>query len=103
ATVTAPDGSPVGKREVGWCVQPEADEFARLEPNREALESIAARTKGAVVPSDGLAEFDASLPARAAPVMETWVSPLWHRGWYFRLAVGGLVAEWGLRRRHGLA
>ncbi len=103
ATVSAPDGSPVGKREVGWCVQPEADEFARLEPNREALEVIAARTKGAVVPADGLAEFVAGLPARAAPVMETWVSPLWHRGWYFLLAVGCLVAEWGLRRRHGLA
>lgn len=103
ATVSAPDGSPVGKREVGWCVQPEADEFARLEPNREALEAIAARTKGAVVPSDGLAEFVAGLPARAAPVMETWVSPLWHRGWYFLLAVGCLVAEWGLRRWYGLA
>jgi uncharacterized membrane protein len=103
ATVTAPDGSAVGRREVGWCVQPEADEFARLDPNRELLEAIATRTKGEVVPADKLDEFVSTLPTRTAPVMEAWVTPLWHRGWYFLLAVGCLVAEWGLRRRHGLA
>lgn len=103
ATVTAPDGSAVGRREVGWCVQPEADEFARLEPNRELLEAIATRTGGETVAADGLAEFVAALPSRKAPNMEVWVTPLWHRGSYFLVAVLCLVAEWGLRRRFGLA
>ncbi len=103
ATVTAPDGSAVGRREVGWCVQPEADEFASLEPNRELLEAIATRTGGETVAADGLADFVAGLPSRQAPNMEVWVSPLWHRGSYFLVAVLCLVAEWGLRRRFGLA
>ncbi|AWM36563.1 hypothetical protein GobsT_56240 [Gemmata obscuriglobus] len=103
ATVTGPDGAPVGRREVGWCVQPEADEFARLEPNRELLATVASRTRGETVPADGLTEFVAGLPTRQAPNMAAWVSPLWHRGAYFLVAVLCLVAEWGLRRRYGLA
>ncbi|QEL19652.1 glutamine amidotransferase [Limnoglobus roseus] len=103
ATVTAPDGSTVGKREVGWCVQPEADEFARLEPNRELLEQIATRTQGEVVPADGLERFVANLPSRKAPNMEAWATPLWHRGWYFAVTLLCLAAEWGLRRRFGMA
>lgn len=103
ATVTAPDGSPVGRREIGWCVQPEADEFARLEPNRELLEGVATRTRGETIPSDGLSAFVSGLPSRQAPSMEVWVAPLWHRTSYFLVAVLCLVAEWGLRRRYGLA
>lgn len=103
ATVTAPDGSQVGRREVGWCVQPEADEFARLEPNRELLEAVASRTKGEAIPADKLATFVDGLPFRQAPNMEVWVAPLWHRAWYFLVAVLCLVAEWGIRRRSGSA
>jgi hypothetical protein len=84
-------------------MQPEADEFARLDPNRELLESIASRTRGEVISADGLPAFVAGLPSREAPRMEAWVSPLWHRGTYFLLAILCLVAEWGLRRRFGLA
>lgn len=103
ATVTAPDGSQVGRREVGWCVQPEADEFARLEPNRELLEAVASRTKGEAIPADKLPAFVDGLPFRQAPNMEVWTAPLWHRGWYFFVAVLCLVAEWGIRRRSGSA
>jgi uncharacterized membrane protein len=103
ATVTAPDGSAVGRREVGWCVQPEADEFARLDTNRELLESIAGRTRGETIPADGLPAFVDGLPNRQAPNMEVWVAPLWHRAWYFLIAVACLVAEWGIRRRAGAA
>jgi uncharacterized membrane protein len=103
ATVTAPDGSAVGRREVGWCVQPEADEFARLDTNRELLESIAGRTRGETIPADGLPAFVDGLPNRPAPNMEVWVAPLWHRAWYFLIAVACLVAEWGVRRRAGAA
>jgi hypothetical protein len=67
------------------------------------LESIANRTKGETVAADGLSEFVAGLPSRKAPNMEVWVSPLWHRAWYFLTAVLCLLAEWGIRRRHGLA
>jgi uncharacterized membrane protein len=103
ATVTAPDGSQVGRREVGWCVQPEADEFARLEPNRELLEAVASRTKGETILADRLPAFIEGLPFRQAPNMEVWIAPLWHRGWYFLVAVFCLVAEWGIRRQSGLA
>jgi hypothetical protein len=103
ATVLAPDGSAVGRHEVGWCVQPEADEFARSEPNRVLLESLATRTNGQVIPAEDLAGFVADLSFRTAPVMETWVSPIWHRASYFLLAILCLIAEWGLRRRHGMA
>ena len=53
ATATAPDGSAVGEREAGWVAQPAADEFARLEPDREFLSTIAAKTKGELVDEQG--------------------------------------------------
>jgi uncharacterized membrane protein len=99
----APDGSTVGEREAGWAAQPVADEFARLEPNREFLESIAAKTRGEIVDGDHLPAFVASLSARSAPVTEPWTSPLWHQPLYFLVAIGCLLGEWGLRRVNGLA
>ena len=66
-TATAPDGSAVGEREAGWAAQPAADEFARLEPDREYLKSIASKTHGEVVDGDRLASFVASLSSRDAP------------------------------------
>lgn len=103
ATVTESDGKAAGRREVGWVVQPEADEFAKLEPDREFLQSLADRTKGQLVDASGLNTFVENLPSRAAPVTEAWVAPLWHRGWYFLVTLACLAAEWGLRRRYGMA
>ncbi|MCA1685417.1 MAG: hypothetical protein LC745_05425, partial [Planctomycetia bacterium] len=103
ATATAPDGSAVGAREAGWAAQPSADEFARLEPDRDALKAIAAKTGGEVVDGSRLDAFVAGLPARGAPITEPWTSPLWHQPLYFLLAVACLTAEWGLRRVNGLA
>ncbi len=102
ATATAPDGAPVGQREAGWAAQPAADEFARLQPDREWLESIAARTKGEVVDGDRLSAFVNSLASRDAPINEPWISPLWHQPLYFLIAIACLGAEWGLRRVNGL-
>ena len=34
--------------------------------------------------------------------METVTRPLWHNPWLFLVALGALVAEWGLRRNQGL-
>ena len=67
ATATAPDGSTVGEREAGWAAQPAADEFARLEPDREFLKTIASKTQGEVVDGDSLASFVASLSSRERP------------------------------------
>ncbi len=103
ASATAPDGAAVGEREAGWAAQPAADEFARLQPDRDFLQTIAAKTKGEVVNGDRLASFVASLSARDAPITEPWISPLWHQPWYFLMAIVCLTAEWGLRRINGLA
>ena len=103
ASATAPDGRAVGAREAGWAAQPSADEFARLEPDDEALKAIARKTRGEVVDGDRLDAFVASLNARAAPITEPWTSPLWHHPLYYLIAIACLAAEWGVRRIHGLA
>jgi hypothetical protein len=103
ATATAPDGSTIGEREAGWAAQPAADEFARLEPDREFLKSIASRTGGELVDGEHLASFVSSLSSRSAPITEPWREPLWHQPLYFLAAITFLLAEWGLRRVNGLA
>ncbi len=103
AAVTAPDGSVVGEREAGWAAQPAADEFARLEPDRDYLKTIAAKTGGEVVDGNRLSSFVASLSSRSAPITEPWTSPLWHQPLYFLAAILCLLGEWGLRRFNGLA
>jgi hypothetical protein len=103
ATASAPDGSPVGEREAGWVAQPAADEFARLEPNREFLKTIASKTNGELVESNGLDSFVSSLSSRNAPITEPWTSPLWHHPLYLLFAIVCLSAEWGIRRINGLA
>ena len=103
AVATAPDGSSVGEREAGWASQPAADEFARLEPDREGLKALAARTGGEVVDGDALDAFAARLASRDAPITEPWTAPLWHHPAYFLAAIAALAAEWALRRVNGLS
>jgi len=103
ATATAPDGSAVGEQEAGWVAQPAADEFARLEPDKDFLSTIAAKTHGELVDGRKLAAFVSGLPLRNAPITETWTSPLWHQPLYLIAALLCLTAEWGLRRKSGLA
>jgi hypothetical protein len=103
ATASAPDGSTIGAREAGWTAQPAADEFARLEPDRDYLKTIADKTHGELVDGDRLDAFVASLSSRHAPISEPWTSPLWHQPFYFLIAIACLTAEWGLRRINGLA
>jgi len=102
AVVTAPDGSAVGERELGWAVEPETEEFRRLSGNRGLLERIAASSGGEVVTLAGLNQFVAGLPNRKIPVVETWTYPLWHQWSVLAIAIGCLVGEWGLRRWKGL-
>jgi hypothetical protein len=103
AAATAPDGSAIGEREAGWAAQPAADEFARLEPDREYLKSIAEKTHGEIVDGERLESFVASLSSRHAPITEPWTSPLWHQPLYLLITIVCLTAEWGLRRVNGLA
>lgn len=102
-TVTAADGSEVGQREIGWSVEPQTEEFRALSVNRPLLEQIAQQSGGEVISADNLDAFVASLPNRKIPNIETWTYPLWHQSSVFLLAIGCLVAEWGLRRWKGMA
>jgi hypothetical protein len=103
ATATAPDGSAVGEQEAGWVAQPAADEFARLEPDRDFLNTIAKRTHGELVDGQRLSAFVSGLSFRDAPITETWTSPLWHHPFYLIAALACLTGEWTLRRKSGLA
>ncbi|WP_435011488.1 glutamine amidotransferase [Tundrisphaera lichenicola] len=103
ASATAPDGSAVGTREAGWAAQPAAEEFARLEPDRAFLKSLAEKTGGEVIDGDRLDAFVAGLSSRDAPITEPWTSPLWHQPLFFLGAIACLAGEWGLRRINGLA
>ncbi len=102
ATVTNALGAPNGFATTGWASDLAADEFASLAPNRPLLDEIARRTGGRTVNPDQLDDLAAQLPLKPAPVMETVTEPLWHTPWLFALALGALVAEWGLRRTKGL-
>lgn len=102
-TATASDGTTIGTRAAGWAAQPAADEFARLEPDRDLLARIAQRTGGEVIDGDRLDAFAANLASRPAPVVEPWTAPLWHQPFFFGIAILCLASEWGLRRINGLA
>lgn len=104
ATVAAKaeDASDVGQREIGWTVEPAADELRSLKPNRELLERIAATTGGEMISADDLDGFVSSLPNRKIPVTEAWSYPLWHQWPVLFFAVACLVGEWGLRRWKGM-
>jgi uncharacterized membrane protein len=101
-TVSAPDGSEVGKTQTGWTSDPAADEFRDLKPNRALLDRIARATGGQVVAASDLDGFVKSLPTRHADVTEPYVRPVWHQPWVFLLAILCLTAEWGVRRWKGL-
>jgi hypothetical protein len=101
-SVVAPDGSPVGRRETGWAVEPHTEEFRRLGVDHAALARLARETGGEVVPLSGLDAFVRSLPRRKVPIVEHWTWPLWHQGGVFVGALACLLGEWALRRIRGM-
>ncbi len=103
AVVTNAAGAEVGRAEAGWSADLAAEEFRSLKPNVALLEAIARQTGGQIVKASELSAFAKTLPQKKAPVMETWLNPIWHTPWILLLAVGCLAAEWGLRRWKGLA
>ena len=96
-------GKEVGKADEGWASNSAADEFRRLEPDRELLESLARRTGGEVLEPRDLDRFAGRLPAMGAPETRTWSRSLWHTPFVFMIVLGCFAAEWILRRRSGLA
>jgi uncharacterized membrane protein len=100
--VTGPDGNEVGRRETGWAVEPQTEEFRTLAVNRPLLGQIAQESGGEVIGLSGLDSFVSGLPNRKIPVTENWTWPLWHQWSVLAAAIGCLVGEWGLRRWRGL-
>jgi uncharacterized membrane protein len=103
ADVMAPDGSKMGTAQTGWVHEPSAKELQTVGENKELLLAIAKETGGELVEWDKLDSFVASLQSRKVPITERVVYPLWHQGWVLGLALAALCAEWGLRRKNGLA
>lgn len=103
AVVVDQNGMEAGRSEVGWTSDPASDEFRSLKPNRALLEAIAKGTGGEVITASKLTDFAKALPNRKAPITESWTSPIWHQAGVFLFALACFVAEWGLRRKRGLA
>lgn len=102
AEVRAKDGELVGTPKTGWTRQIAGREFDAIGVNRPLLERIASASGGRVVEESNLDSFAGRLNAEKVPVTETWVYPLWHRGWVIALALGCLCGEWTFRRIRGL-
>ena len=106
AVVSDADGLELGNAETGWAVDLEAREFQSIRTNRPLLEKIAGLTGGRVVELDALDSFARSLPSLNAPVMDTWIRPLWDlRGIMpavFLFVLMCFVGEWALRRWKGM-
>ena len=103
AEVRAEDGELIGTPTTGWTRQIAGREFDTLGINEPLLERIARESGGSVIKEEDLNLFSRRLKSEKVPVMETWVFPLWHRGWVIALALGCLCGEWGLRRLRGLS
>jgi uncharacterized membrane protein len=101
ATVQDGSGAVVGEATTGWALNPEAEEFASLTPNRPFLEKIARWSGGRVLELGELDAWAAQLPKAALPLMEVRSEPLWNRWWVLVLLVALLGTEWWLRRRQG--
>lgn len=106
AVVADADGLEIGDAQTGWAVDLEAREFQSIRTNRPLLEKIASRTGGRVVELEGLESFARSLPGLKAPVMDTWIRPLWDvRGILpavFLFVLMCFISEWALRRWKGM-
>ncbi len=103
ATVQAPDEDSISSSDVGWVASPQDEEFASIIPNRSLLETLASKTGGEVIEANQLNQFVNSLGNRPIPYVETVTHPWWHSWQILLLALGLLVAEWGLRRWKGMA
>jgi uncharacterized membrane protein len=106
AVVTDADGLQNGDAQTGFTVDLAAREFQSIKTNRPLLEKIAGLTGGRVVELDSLESFARSLPSLDAPVMDTWIRPLWDlkgvMSAVFLFVLTCFVGEWALRRWKGM-
>jgi len=101
--VQGPEGEVIGIAETGWVNEPLASEFRSLSPDRQFLEQIAEKTGGTVLEMSSLDKLESMISKQKAPVTELWSYPIWHNAWLFLAALCCFLAEWGLRRKRGLA
>ena len=97
------EGRLIGRAEAGWVNDPDAAEFAALDPNPDLLAELARRTGGELLAWSDLDNLADQLVRAPAPITETHASSLWHNGWVFIMVLGCFVAEWAWRRWKGLA
>lgn len=102
ANVVDGSGAELAKSETGWTNDPSADEFRRLEPDRELLRGLAKQTKGEAIELADLEKFAGTLAAKPMPETVQSLFPLRHLPWVFGLAIVCLAGEWGLRRWRGM-
>jgi uncharacterized membrane protein len=88
--------------EAGFVHDPDGDEHRSLRPNRALLAALAQRTGGRLLEPREMDDLVARLPHLRAAVTDRRVTPLWHSGPLFGLAIVLFLAEWTLRRRRGL-
>jgi uncharacterized membrane protein len=103
ASVVNAEGLSVGDAETGWTSDFSADEFKSLAADRALMTRLAQATGGRLLRPGDLGSFVHEIPHQPAPITERVSEPLWHRSAVFLFALGCFVAEWGLRRRKGLA
>ena len=93
----------LGTRATGWTHDPLAAEFAKLEPNRELMQRLAADTGGQMLSLKDIGSLPALLRNIRVPIEQTLATPLWHTPWVFAAILMLLLAEWMIRRKGGLA
>ena len=101
--VTDHEGEVVGTSETGWTYNPDASEFAALQPNREAMQALAEQTGGELLDLDDLGSLPKRIEHPTVEVTRVKTTALWHVPIVFLLAIACFVAEWALRRSRGLA
>lgn len=102
STVLDGEGTEVGTDEVARSLNPEAREFARMGPNLERLEQLAAATGGRVLTLAEIGDLPGLLDELELPVAELRQRPLWHTPWLFLIALLLFLGEWILRRKQGI-
>lgn len=106
ATATVEDAekrTSLGSKAAGWTYDPAAEEFARLEPDRELMQRIAHDTGGEMLLLDDIGRLPDLLKNIRVPVEVTLATPLWHTPWVFAAILLLLLGEWLLRRKGGMA
>ncbi len=93
----------LGSRATGWAFDPQADEFARLEPDKALMQRIANESGGQMLMLDEIKKLPELLKNIRVPVEVTLATPLWHSPWVFVILLLLLGAEWFLRRKGGMA